>query len=110
MIVEEDYDLLKKEMAKQVKVYYYEYEEKLKQLKRLHHKVVIEREVLMTTGFMKQYLKDDTLIQCVYNVNRILEMREQIIDLSRQLYLKALQITSLVDIELLSILYNNQKK
>ncbi len=99
-LLEEKTAFQKDNTVKEISNHYYEYQYHLKQLKELYYQLYTEIESVKTHTFIKnETFKDLNLLSSSFHhQNRILDIRKEMLDLKRLLYLKALKIFTLTNL------------
>ncbi len=99
-LLEEKSTFQKDNTIKKISNHYYEYQYHLKQLKELYYQLYTEIESVKTHTFIKnETFKDLNLLSSSFHhQNRILDIRREMLDLKRLLYLKALKIFTLTNL------------
>ncbi|APD07888.1 hypothetical protein UJ101_02388 [Flavobacteriaceae bacterium UJ101] len=99
-ILNEEVSFIKNNKLKEIYNHYYEYQYLITQLKKLNYQLQIENEHIKTQTFIKNESQHNLqfLTSSFHHQNRILEIRREILDHKRLLYLKALKIFTLTNI------------
>ncbi len=105
-LVDAELEMLRDEKAlelnnriKEIRILHYEYTYKIKQIKDMYYKSKLKKEQLLTDLFENQYIQVDTDIESLNRLNALIELKCEMIDVIRQMHLKALKIIALANIE-----------